>query len=426
MRFVYVVISYCLAPLVLALLVWRGVRNPAYWARFGERFGFGEVNLSTPSIWVHAVSVGEVQASAPLIRALSKQYPDTPLVLTNTTPTGARRARELFRDSVYHSYVPVDLPGSVRRFFDRTKPRLAIILETELWPTLYNECGKRRVPLVLASARVSPRSVSRYRRMVKLFRQALSHGIVIAAQSEADAERFKSIGANPKRTFVTGNIKFDVELPPELHEQGRTLRAQHAPNRRVWIAASTHQGEEEIALDAQAIVERRIGDTLLILVPRHPERFSGVEDLLKRRRLTYVTRSSGERCNTGTRIFLVDTLGELTAFYAASDVAFVGGSLVPIGGHNLLEPAALGIPVLTGPHNFNAQEISEMFLEVGASRLVRNAEELAAELTRYFEDPALRSSSAAAGLRTVMENRGALGRLLALVDPLLTAPRPVP
>ena len=421
MRVLYLAISYLLAPFVLVFLIWRGVRNPAYWDRFGERFGFGATSLAR-CIWVHAVSVGEVQAAAALIRALQSRYPRLPVVITTTTPTGAERARRLFGDAVHHSYLPIDLPGPVRRFFDRVNPCLAIILETELWPTLYNECGRRRVPLVLASARVSPGSVARYRRLVDLFSDALSHGIVIAAQSEADAARFKSIGANPDRTHVTGNIKFDFELPENIVEQGEELRRNHAPGRPVWIAASTHQGEEEIMLEVLGALKERIGDSLLILVPRHPERFAPVADLLRRSSLDFVTRSSGEHCTTDTAVLLVDTLGELQAFYAASDVAFVGGSLVPIGGHNLLEPAALGLPVITGPHTFNAEEIAEMFVDVGAATVVRDATELNAELVRHLQDADLRLRIGAAGRKTVEDNRGALQRLLALVDPLVHEP----
>lgn len=422
MRFLYLAISYLLAPFATAFLIWRGLRNPAYWDRFGERFGFGDTALPR-SIWVHAVSVGEVQAAAALIRALNTRYPELPVVLTTTTPTGSDRATRLFGDGVHHSYVPIDLPGPVRRFFDRVRPCLAIILETELWPTLYHECGRRSVPLVLASARVSPRSVARYRRMVSLFREALSHGIVIAAQSEADAQRFKSIGANPKRTHVTGNIKFDFEIPSNLVEQGAHLRRDHAAGRPVWIAASTHQGEEEIMLDALSALKSSVGDNLLILVPRHPERFSSVADLLRRRTVKFVTRSSGQHCVSDTEVLLVDTLGDLQAFYAASDVAFVGGSLVPVGGHNLLEPAALGLPVITGPHNFNAEEIARMFSSVGAATFVNDTAELIRELARYLQDPELRARVGEAGRQTVEENRGALLRLLALVDPLISSAR---
>lgn len=422
MRFIYVLLAYLLAPLVVGVMLWRGLHDRSYWRNFSERFGFGRPPFSGSSLWVHAVSVGEVQAATALVRALRARYPTVPLVLTTVTPTGAERARVQFGDDVWVRYVPYDLPGSVSRFFDRVQPRMAIILETELWPNLYNECGRRRVPLVLASARISPRSATRYRRLSGLFRETLSHGIVIAAQSEADAERFRSIGANPLRTHVTGNIKFDFSLPDDIGTVGAALRVRHAPQRPVWIAGSTHAGEEEILLDVQSRLEVE-PKPLLILVPRHPQRFDEVAALLERRRLRYMRRSSGLPCDASTDVLLVDTLGELLQFYAAADVAFVAGSLVPIGGHNLLEPAALGVATLSGPHNFNAQEIADMLIEVGSVQVVRDAGEMGAALQRLLADPAERARRGALGRDAVDRNRGALARLLALIDPILNERR---
>ncbi|CAN5274464.1 lipid IV(A) 3-deoxy-D-manno-octulosonic acid transferase [soil metagenome] len=419
MRVAYVILSYLLAPAAFGFLLWRGFTNRAYWQRLGERLGFGECRLEVPSIWIHAVSVGEVQAAAALVKRLLERYPTTPMVLTTVTPTGLQTAQVKFGDTVHYSYAPYDLPRAVRRFFDRVKPKLAIVLETELWPNLYHECGKRNVPLVLASARISPRSVHKYRRLLGLFREALSHGIVIAAQSERDAERFRSLGANPARTHVTGNIKFDFELPESVAHEGRRLRALQAPDRPVWIAASTHEAEEELVLNALERLRAEVPDVLLMLVPRHPDRFESVAALLRFRRLSFVRRSSGDVCDQHTAVFLGNSLGELPMFYAAADVAFVGGSLVPVGGHNLLEPAALALPVLTGPHNFNAEEIAALLIEQGAAHVVSNADELAAALVRYFREPELRARDGNAGLDTVRANRGALERLIRLVDPLL-------
>jgi 3-deoxy-D-manno-octulosonic-acid transferase len=428
MRFLYVLIAYLLAPLVIGVMLWRGLHDRSYWRNFGERFGFGRPPFTGGSLWVHAVSVGEVQAATALVRALRERYPSVPLVLTTVTPTGAERARAQFGTDVWVRYVPYDLPGSVSRFFDSVQPRMAIILETELWPNLYNECGRRRVPLVLASARISPRSATRYRRLAGLFRETLSHGIVIAAQSEADAERFRSIGANPLRTHVTGNIKFDFSLPDDIVAVGVALRARHAPQRPMWVGGSTHAGEEEILVEVQS----RLGamaqpagtaKPLLVLVPRHPQRFDEVAALLERRRLSYVRRSSGQACDASTDVLLVDTLGELLQFYAGADVAFVAGSLVPIGGHNLLEPAALGIPALTGPHNYNAQEIADMLIETGAVQVVHDAGELGEALRLLLADPVERARRGALAREAVDRNRGALARLLALIDPILNERR---
>ncbi len=419
MRLIYVFISYLIAPAVVVLLLWRGIFNKAYLDRFGERFGFTRLSVPRSAIWVHAVSVGEVQAAAPLVRELHRKNPDIPIVITTVTPTGAQRASELFGDLAKHCYAPYDLPGSVARFFDAARPALAIIIETELWPTMYHECGKRHVPLVLASARISPRSVSKYRLFVGLFREALSHGIVIAAQSEKDADRFRLLGAPPERTHVIGNIKFDFELSPSVLTEGRAIREANASQRPVWVAASTHPGEEEKMLDAHELLCRRCPGALLILAPRHPERFGQIATMLRKKGVSFITRSGGMLCTPETDVFLLDTLGELPVFYAASDVAFVAGSLVPIGGHNMLEPAALGIPVLTGPYTFNTEDIAGMLAEVGAMREVKNSVELAAELASLIGDPLARRFAGAQGRKTVQENRGAVARLLALLDPLV-------
>ena len=423
MRVLYVLLSYLLTPVVLGFLLWRGLRNRAYLERLPERFGFGTRSCGAPCIWVHAVSVGEVQAASALVHRLLEDYPAMPVTLTTMTPTGAKRARDLFGDRVRHRYAPYDLPGAVSRFFDRVRPTMAIIIETELWPNLYNECGRRDVPLILASARISPLSVNKYRRFVSLFREALSHGIVIGAQSEPDAERFRSLGANPMRTFTTGNIKFDIELPVGTRERGLVLREQHAAGRPTLIAASTHDREEEIVLDAFDRVRAKLPSALLILVPRHPERFRGVGQLLEDRGLHYVTRTSGQVCGADTSVWLIDTLGELQSIYGAADVAFVGGSLVPVGGHNLLEPVALGVSVVTGHHLYNTEDIADMLSEQGGLRVVRDAAQLAEEALQLLADPARREAMSRAALGIVDRNRGAVDRLIELIDPIL-APRP--
>jgi 3-deoxy-D-manno-octulosonic-acid transferase len=353
------------------------------------------------------------------VNALLARFPDVPLVLTTVTPTGRGRAQALFKGRVDVRYVPIDLPGSVRRFFARVKPRLAVILETEIWPNLYNRCGRLNVPLVMASARISPRSVNRYRRLVGLFRDALSHGIFIAAQSEEDAERFRSIGASPQRTHVIGNIKFDFGYPPDIEARGHELRALLGAERPVWVAGSTHAKEEDALLDAHALIRGRHPDALLVMVPRHPPRFGDVAASMKERGVPYVTRTSGAAPSRDTQVFLLDTLGELPPFYAAGDVAFVGGSLVPIGGHNLLEPAALSEPIVAGPHNFNSADIAKLLVERGAVKIVHDATELARVVGDLLDDPAARTQMGAAGRKAVDQNRGAVDRLMAFIQPLL-------
>jgi 3-deoxy-D-manno-octulosonic-acid transferase len=420
---IYILISYLAAPVVALLLFWKGIRNRAYWERFEERFGFGESGFDRPGIWVHAVSVGEVVAASSLIAALRSSYPQYPIVVTTATPTGAQRVRDLFGNDVLHSYAPYDMPGSVRRFFKRMQPRLAIIIETELWPTMYSECGARGVPLVLANARISPRSVARYRRMVSLFRHALSHGILIAAQSPQDAERFLSLGANPERTVVTGNLKADLVFPEGMTDAGREFRRQHFPATPVWTAASTHAGEEEAALEAHQAVRARVPDALLIIVPRHPDRFNGVAEMLASRGIVFRRRSLGESPLPGDAVFLADSLGELPMFYAAADVAFVGGSLVPIGGHNLLEPAALALPVITGPHNFNAEDIAGTLQETGGLQVVMDAAGLGDAVAALLLDPELRRRRGEQARLMVIQSGGALEKLLRLLDPMLASKR---
>lgn len=419
MQFAYAFLSWLLAPVFVGHLLWRSLSQPGYRRRLRERFGFGLPELTAPAIWVHAVSVGEVTAAAPLVRALQRQFPGKPVVVTTMTPTGSQRVRDLFGATVVHSYMPYEMPGAVRRFVRWARPQLAIIIETEIWPSLYRECGRRGIPLVMASARISPKSLRRYRFLFGLIRDTLAHGIVIGAQTPADAERFRSLGASPQRTHVTGNIKFDFELPPEVRERGRQFRAAQAPNRPVWIAASTHQGEEEIVVAAHRDLLLRHPTALLVLVPRHPERFASVAGLLQRSGLRYVTRSSGAPCRADVQAYLGDTMGDLTMLYAAADVAFVGGSLVPIGGHNLLEPAALCLPIVTGQHNENAADIAGMLQECGAAIGVADETALAVQTARLLDDPQERSRRGTAGLAVIEGNRGALNRLLALVYPLI-------
>lgn len=423
MRYLYSLLTYIAAPLFSVVLLWRGLRDRSYWHNFGERFGFG-TPVTTSPIWVHAVSVGEVQAAAALVNSLRERYPEIPIVVTTFTPTGAGRARALFKERAQVRYLPYDLPGAVRRFFERVRPRIAVIFETELWPNLYHECGRRRVPLVLASARLSPRSVGRYRRLGALFRETLSRGVVVAAQGEADATRFRSLGSDPENTYVTGNLKFDFSVPEDIVERGRSLRAYYASGRPMWVAGSTHGGgEEEALIEAQKIIRAREPRALLVMAPRHPNRFGEVAALLGSRGVRFIRRSQppASGATSEAEVLLLDTLGELLDFYAAADVAFVGGSLVPIGGHNLLEPAALGLPILTGPNNSNSAEAARLLLDRGAAEIVQNPQDLADKVLKLLADPDTRERMGAQGRDFVEANKGALVKLLDLIVPLLEA-----
>jgi 3-deoxy-D-manno-octulosonic-acid transferase len=419
MRLLYVLLLNLLAPFIVMHDAWQALRDHAYRGRLGQRLGFAPRPGRTGGLWIHAVSVGEVQAAASLIRELRQRHPTLPIVVTTTTPTGAQRARALYQDTVHHCYLPYDLPGAVRRFLDRIAPQAVVILETEIWPTLYAELGRRRIPLVLGSARVTPRSVERYRKLASLFRDALAHDITIGAQTTGDAQRFTAVGAPSHRVQVTGNIKYDLTIPPATIEAGRALRAQWNPARPVWIAGSTHEGEEEAALAAHDSVRAKFPDALLLLVPRHPQRFDAVRSLLRLRAASFALRSTGALPAASEPVYLVDTIGELQMFYAASDLAFVAGSLVPIGGHSLLEPAVLGLPILSGPHTQNSQDVADLLAQAGALRIVRDPQELAARLLEDFGDPARAAAIGAAGRDAVAANRGAVERLVAMIEPLL-------
>jgi 3-deoxy-D-manno-octulosonic-acid transferase len=417
-RILYSLLTYLLQIPVATYWLFRALSNSSYRHGTGQRFGFGYPKLDS-CIWIHAVSVGEVQAAAPLIRELAKRYPAHQILVTSVTPTGAARVEDLFGDTVARSYIPFEMPLAVNRFFASLNPEIALIMETEIWPNLYRGCGVRNIPLVLVSARISPKSLNGYRKALPLFRETLSHGIIIAAQSEADADRFRSLGASSVRTWVIGNIKFDIELPETLIADGRHLRRELFGDRPVWIAASTHEDEEQQMLAAHALLQERFPDLLLVLVPRHPERFREVGKLVEQQEFQCVHRTAEEATDESTDVFLVDTMGELPLFYAASDVAFVGGSLVPVGGHNLLEPAALGLPVISGPHVFNAQEIADMFIERGASRVVHDFNELAASVGDLISDPDAATRIGEKGREIVLKNRGSLSKLLGLLEPLI-------
>ncbi|HEY0682920.1 MAG TPA: lipid IV(A) 3-deoxy-D-manno-octulosonic acid transferase [Steroidobacter sp.] len=425
LRSLYTALLYVFAPMALAGTALRGLRDPAYRDRLSERLGF--TNAVAPAsaqrrIWIHAVSVGEVQAAAPLVRALLKKYPQHSFLVTTATPTGAQRVRALFGDSVAaHAYLPYDLPGAVRRFLNRVRPSLAIVMEREIWPNLFGECKHRRIPLLLASARISERSAARHRNFAALFSEALSGNVIVAAQTAHDADRYRAIGA--RHALVTGNVKFDIETPLAAREAGEQLRLTQLANRPVWVAGSTHDGEEQQVLAAHRLVMAQRPDALLVLVPRHPNRFDAVRSWLKAEQINFAARSRNDSVTVETSVLLVDTLGELMTFYAAADIAFVGGSLIAtVGGHNLLEPAVLERPVLVGPHNFNAPDIAQLMLDRGAARQVTSAEQLAAVILELYTNPSTRAEMGAKASAIVAENRGALNRVMDLIEPLLQAP----
>lgn len=412
MRFIYSLFLYLLVPWVLMRLAWRGLSNRGYWQRWRERFGFVP-RLSGPTIWLHAVSVGEVRASAPLVKALTRDYPGHRILITTMTPTGSATVRTLFGDSVAHCYVPYDLPSALWRFLNRTRPRLTLIMETELWPNLFHQCHARAIPLVLANVRMSEKSARGYRRFARLTRATLATVSAIGAQTAEDAGRMRALGA--ASADVTGSIKFEMEVPVDLAANAANFRRGFG-SRPVWVAASTREGEEPQVLDAFTQLRERFPELLLVLVPRHPERFEAVAKICRQRGFVIERRSAqGSSVAPTTAILLGDTMGELLLFYAAADVAFIGGSLAPLGGQNLLEAVAVGTPVVFGPSMFNFSDISRMAVERGAGRQVQDAEELASAVGEYIENTALRRASGQAGRLMVTENRGALMKTIVLL-----------
>jgi 3-deoxy-D-manno-octulosonic-acid transferase len=420
MRLVYNLLLWLFLPLIVVRLAYRGLRNRAYWQRIPERFGFVQRLSDASVIWIHAVSVGEARAAAPLVRALADRYPEARILVTTMTPTGSATVTSLFGDRVAHCYVPYDYPFAVRRFLRRARPRVALIMETELWPNLFRACRARGIPLLVSNARLSEGSMRRYLRVASLARATVQLVNVVAAQSAADARRFEAIGADPARVAVTGSIKFELALPASLFESAQVLRADWGRERPVWIAASTHEGEEEFMLAAFKTLQRRWPTLLLVLVPRHPERFAAVVKLARRDGFNVAQRSQQAAVlDASVEVLIGDTMGELQLFFAAGDVAFVGGSLVATGGHNLLEPAAVGVPTVFGPHMFNFAEIAALTLERRAGRQVGAPGELAEAVAAYLENPNARFEAGEAGRKLVEENRGALERTLKLLAPLL-------
>ena len=414
MRLIYLILVCFAAPVATAIAWLRGLRDPSRRERLADRWGRPAIRSdlnSAETIWVHAASVGEVQAGAGLVRRLLRQSSNSRIVMTTMTATGAARVTSLFGDRVTHCFLPYDIPFAVRGFLVRAQPKLALILETELWPNLLRECRRQRLPVVIANARISPRTAARYRRFAALFKEELVGDVAIAAQTPDDAERFRQLGAT--NVQVVGNVKFDIEIPDNVRQAGVEL-LRLVGGRFVWVAGSTHEGEEVAALQAHRQLLAIVPTALLILAPRHPQRFDEVKKRLAQSGLSFVTRSSGVAPTTAA-IWLIDTLGELLQCYAVCDAAFVGGSLVAVGGHNLLEPAAVGVPILAGPHLSSTQDSADLLIDAGALSIVRSADALADALIELSRDAQLRAGVGALGKQVVSENRGAEERVMLLV-----------
>jgi 3-deoxy-D-manno-octulosonic-acid transferase len=427
-RRLYTLLVAMALPVATVLVLWRGLRDRNYWRGWGERFGRGAVPVGAARrLWIHSVSVGEVQASASLVEAIRAAWPDLPLTLTSATPAGRERARQLYGTQADVRYAPYDLPWCLRGALRRLQPALLLVMETEIWPNLLAECARAGVPVMFVSARLSARSAGRLRAFGSLLRPAIGSGVSVVAQSDADARRFQSLGVPAARIEVGGNLKFDREPAASARTQGTALRSQYAATRPMWVAGSTHAGEERAALEAHLALRALHPAALLVLAPRHRPRFEEVAELLARSGLTWMRHSRSGAAAPEERatiaVLLLDSIGNLEACYAAADIAFVGGSLVPVGGHNLLEPAALGVATLSGPHLGNAPEVARLFSSRGAVRIVQDAAELGAVLQELVGDGAARANLAAAGQAVVAANRGALNHLLGRIrEQLARAP----
>lgn len=423
LRGLYSAALYVLVPITLYHLIWRGFRQRAYFHRWSERYAnYPERGPSAP-LWLHAVSVGEVNAAAPLVDRLRQLRPDLRLVVTTITPTGSERVRALWGDAVTHVYLPYDLPGAVGRFLDHFRPALALIVETELWPNLLFGCRDRGIPTHILNARLSARSLRGYRVLAPLIRRALRTVQLVAAQSRDDARRFVMLGAQPERVQVSGNLKFDM-APVDAAAFAAEFAVHRGETGPVWIAASTHEDEEAAVIDAHRMLRRSQPGALLLWAPRHPERFRTVAERAQAAGFAVATRSIDTWPDSATDVFVVDTLGELVRFYACAGIAFVGGSLQPVGGHNLLEPAATGTAILSGPHLHNFADIARRLREAEAMRVIDDAVGLATALQALFADEQARLRLAANASRLLEEGRGALARTVTLIEPALGATDP--
>lgn len=419
MERVYSASWYLLLPFLFGRLYWRGRLAPAYRKRWAERLalGYGKPG-SNGCVWIHAVSVGEFLAAAPLIDALMERHPDTPILVTTTTPTGSERVTSRFGERVMHVYCPWELPGALTRFMQCFRPKLGIIMETELWPNLTKAAESAGCTLLLANGRLSEKSYRGYAKLPSLVEPLVQRFAVLSVQTEADAAHFKALGASAEAVHVNGSIKFDVSLSDSLREQAAEER-RVLGDRPVWIVASSHEQEETIILDAQRRLLETQSDVLLLWVPRHPERFSAVASQAKAAGLSVAQRSRQDTVQSTTQVYLADTMGELLLLYGVADVALVAGSLVaPLGGHNLLEPAAWGKPVLSGTHLHNFTEIAALLSQVGGLTKVNGAQELAGTVAQLFTDTDKRNALGKAALGVVEANRGATARLLAQIEAL--------
>lgn len=409
-RFFYSLLLYLITPLIWLRLLWRGRKQPDYLKNLAERYGFYGQPAPDNLIWVHAVSVGETRAAQPLIEAIQARWPACRILLTGMTPTGREAGRAVYGDAVIQAYLPYDYPGAVDRFFRHFSPQFGVLMETEIWPNLLAAAGRHRVPVVLANARLSARSARGYRRFRALTGPAFAALSGVAAQTAGDAERIAGLGV--ETVEICGNLKFDVTPAADKLVQGKGWR-RAIGERPVWLAASTREGEESLILEAWRQINRP--GALLVLVPRHPQRFDEVAGLLQENGIRHVRRSQALP-GSDTEVWLGDSMGEMAAYFALADLAFIGGSLLPLGGQNLIEAAACGCPVLVGPHTFNFQQATSDAIAAGAARRVDNAEMLGAAVNRLLSQKSELAEMRTAAVQFAEAHGGATKRMLAAIE----------
>ena len=417
---VYRILLNLAIPFGLLGLVLRGFKNSAYWHRWSERFGFANEEVRRAAgfdLWIHAVSVGEARAAAPLIKRLLQEKPGIDILVTTTTPTGSAMVRMMLQDSVSHCYFPYDLAWSMNKFVSIAKAKTVLVMETEIWPNLINAVKRSGSTLVYTNVRLSERSYSRYAKFPKFVKRTLEQVDHFAVQGKLDRKHLQLLGVAPEKISETGSIKFDVSVPPSLRESAEVMRRLLGQDRLIWIAGSTREGEESKILAAYKELKEKLPTLLLILVPRHPERFDYMARKIQRRGLVCIRRTEGElELAANVDVFLGDTMGELSLMYACSDVAFVGGSLEPLGGQNILEPCALGVPVVFGPHMFNFPDISRWTVAEGAGRMVKDSKELVAVVSELLGSASLRDEMGRKGMAFIEAHRGALAKNYALIE----------
>lgn len=418
MRSIYTCIFYFLLPFLFIRLYLRGFKNPDFRKRWSERLAIYHQAHEKNVIFFHAVSVGEVESIFPLVKQLLQQQPEVKILITTTTPTGSARVKAVMGDLVQHVYLPYDIPQLVQHFLDHFKPRLVVIVETEIWANLFHLCQKNNIPLAIINARLSQSSYQGYQKIAALTKPALNNVSAIASQTQDDADRFSALIADTRKVQVMGNIKFDLSVSEEFIAQGKSLRAELFPNRFVWIIASTHKDEEAFFLNLYPELKIQIPELLLLIVPRRMERFNEVKRLCEKNNLQVVMRTSKQACSENTDVYLADTIGELKMLYGAADVAFVGGSMVAVGGHNVLEPAVIGIPVMFGTYMANFKVIADGLLNAKAAIQCENQQQIGAAILKLYQQPSYRQELVANGKAFVQQNQGAIAKIITLLNTL--------